>query len=431
MSIVALGINHKSASLDVRERVAFLPEQMVAALNAACAAIGCSELVILSTCNRTELIFAYEGQHQEYTAAAPALKWLAEYRKVILDDLEHCSYVYVDLEAVRHLMHVASGLDSMILGEPQIFGQLKSSYAVAQEAETVGSSLSRVFQHVFSTAKKVRTDTAIGENPVSVAFAAVHLAKHIFAELSQSKALLIGAGETIELVARHLRDNGVQRILVANRTLGRAQSLAEQFNAEAIMLSEIPNRLEEADIVISSTGSQLPILGKGTVEDALKKRRHKPILMIDIAVPRDIESQVGELKDVYLYTIDDLKEVIDENLKSRQNEARRADEIINVGVEIFAQQLRSLTAVDVMKAFRRKAERYRDEELEKALRMLEKGENPQQVLAVLARALTNKLIHSPSIKLKEAGANGDKSMIEWSQQLLDLSEDEINQKEKS
>ncbi len=430
MSIMTLGINHRSASLDVREQVAFAPEQMVTALNAACAAIGCTELVILSTCNRTELIAAFDGRHQEFNGAVPLLQWLSDYHRVVIDELEHCSYVYRDLEVVRHMINVASGLDSMVLGEPQIFGQLKSAYAVAQEAKTVGSDLSRVFQHVFSTAKKVRTDTAIGENPVSVAFAAVQLAKHIFADLSQSKALLIGAGETIELVARHLRENGVSSVVVANRTLGRAEQLANQFNAEAILLSDVPAYLLEADIVISSTASQLPILGKGAVEQALKHRRHRPIFMVDIAVPRDIEAQVGELADIYLYTIDDLKEVIDENLKSRANEVRRADEIINHGVQQFDRQNRALSAIDIMKAYRSKSEQTRDEEIQKAKRLLEKGNDPEQVMVSLARSLTNKLIHAPSIKLKEAGANGDTVLVDWSKQLLDLTEEDINQNEK-
>ena len=431
MSIVALGINHKTASLDVREKVAFAPDQMVQALNAACASIGCSELVILSTCNRTELYFSYEDGHQSFTGAGPALKWLADYHRVVIDDLEHCSYVYVDLEAVRHLMQVGSGLDSMVLGEPQILGQIKSAYAVAQEADTVGSFISRVFQATFSTAKKVRTDTAIGENPVSVAFAAVQMAKRIFSDISQSHALLIGAGEMIELVAQHLKNSGMKKITVANRTMGRAQDLAERFGAEAILLADIPSRLAETDIIISSTGSQLPILGKGAVEDALKQRKHQPMFMVDIAVPRDIEPQVGELEDVYLYSIDDLKEVIDENVKSRLDEAQKADEIILEGVALFDQKIKALSAVDVLKTYRRKAELVRDEEIEKAQRLLERGDSPERVLNELARTLTNKLIHAPSIKLKEAGAKGDIERVAWSQELLDISDREVNESRKS
>src|SRR5690554_7878829 len=266
------------------------------------------------------------------------------------------------------MMRVACGLDSLVLGEPQILGQIKDSYDVAREAGTIGPLLGRLFQATFSTAKTVRTDTAIGENPVSVAFAAVSLAKQIFADLGESQALLIGAGETITLVARHLHEQGVRRIVVANRTLERARLLSEELGAEAVVLSDIPDALGNSDIVISSTASQLPLLGKGAVERALKLRKHKPIFMVDIAVPRDIEPQVGELEDVYLYTVDDLHEVVEENLKSRQGAARAAEDLVSLGADEFMARLRELAAVDVLKAYRQQAERLRDEELAKAQR---------------------------------------------------------------
>ena len=416
MALLALGINHKSAHVSLRERVAFAPEQMTEALQDLLSVARIHEASILSTCNRTE-IFAVAD---EVDASHRILEWMAAYHHLSLADLQACHYVHVDERALRHMVEVSSGLDSLVLGEPQIFGQMKSAYAVAQEAGAVSSQLQNIFPHVFALAKKVRTDTAIGENPVSVAFAAVTLSKHIFSDLSQTRALLIGAGETIELVARHLSENGVASIVVANRTLGRAKELAQMFGAEAVLLSEVPAQLPGADIVISSTGSQLPILGKGAVEKALKQRKHKPMLMVDIAVPRDIEEQVGELEDVYLYSVDDLTEIVDANRQSRQDEVSKADEIISAGVENYMQRLRSLDVVDTLKAFREKSEQTRDAEVAKALKALENGNRPEQVVEQLARSLTNKLIHSPSTQMKKASAEGREDLIDLTQQLFEL-----------
>lgn len=417
MAFLALGINHKTASVDVRERVAFTPEQLVEALQHLCRVTPSREAAILSTCNRSELYL-----EQDRLQADEVLRWLADYHRLNLDDLRACAYIHSDNDAVRHMMRVASGLDSMVLGEPQILGQMKSAYAVAREAGTVGPLLGRLFQATFSTAKTVRTDTAIGENPVSVAFAAVSLAKQIFADLHRSQALLIGAGETISLVARHLHDQGVKRIVVANRTLERASQLAEQFGAHAVLLSDIPQELAHSDIVISSTASQLPILGKGAVERALKQRKHKPMFMVDIAVPRDIEPEVGELDDVYLYTVDDLHEVIQENLKSRQDAALAAEALVASGAEDFMQRLRELAAVDVLKAYRQQAERLRDEELARAQRLLANGAGVEDVLAQLARGLTNKLLHAPSVQLKKLSADGRFEALAVAQELFALDE---------
>ncbi|MHA6494051.1 glutamyl-tRNA reductase [Pseudomonas borbori] len=417
MAFLALGINHKTASVDVRERVAFTPEQLVEALQQLCLRTSSREAAILSTCNRSELYLEQDGLTVE-----SVLAWLADYHKLSLDELRACAYIHEDDAAVRHMMRVASGLDSMVLGEPQILGQMKSAFAVAREAGTLGPLLGRLFQATFSTAKTVRTDTAIGENPVSVAFAAVSLAKQIFSDLHRSQALLIGAGETISLVARHLHDQGVKRIVVANRTLERASSLAEQFGAHAVLLSDIPDELVNSDIVISSTASQLPILGKGAVERALKKRKHKPIFMVDIAVPRDIEPEVGQLDDVYLYTVDDLHEVIAENLKSRQGAAQAAEELVAAGAADFMLRLRELAAVDVLKAYRHQAERQRDEELAKALRMLSNGAPAEEVVALLARGLTNKLLHAPSVQLKKLSAEGRIDALGVAQELFALDE---------
>ncbi|MEE8057140.1 MAG: glutamyl-tRNA reductase [Pseudomonadales bacterium] len=433
MGLIVLGINHKSANVSLRERLAFPPEQMAEALQAALSASSLEEVVILSTCNRTEL-FAIEcgteGVMESDNTVDPeddldhrALEWLGEYHQISLAELRRCCYVFREQAALRHMIEVTSGLDSMVLGEPQIFGQIKSAFSVAKEANTVGAELSRVFSHVFSIAKKVRTDTAIGENPVSVAYAAVNLSQHIFSDLSDTRALLIGAGKIIELVARHLSANNVDRIVVANRTLEHARDVAQKFGAEAVLLSEIPEQLVKADIVISSTASQLPILGKGAVEHALKLRKHRPILMVDIAVPRDIEAQVGELDDIYLYSIDDLTDIVDENIRNRESEARKADIIIDEGINDYIEQVRSLDGVSTLKAYRVQAETTRDLELKKALKQLAKGGSAEQVLNQLARNLTNKLIHKPSIEIKKASAEGRKELITWSHDLFGLDVD--------
>jgi glutamyl-tRNA reductase len=417
MAFLALGINHKTASVDVRERVAFTPEQLVEALQQLCRLTDSREAAILSTCNRSELYI-----EQDHVAADTVLRWLAEYHHLSVEELRASAYVHEDDAAVRHMMRVASGLDSLVLGEPQILGQMKSAYAVAREAGTIGPLLGRLFQATFSAAKQVRTDTAIGENPVSVAFAAVSLAKQIFSDLRQSTALLIGAGETITLVARHLHEQGIKRIVVANRTLERASTLAAQFGAHAVLLSDIPQELVHSDIVISSTASQLPILGKGAVERALKQRRHKPIFMVDIAVPRDIEPEVSELEDVYLYTVDDLHEVVAENLKSRQGAAQAAEKLVLAGVEDFMQRLRERAAVDVVRAYRQQGEQIRDDELARAQRQLANGVDPQEALAALARSLTNKLMHAPSVQLKKLSAEGRVDALTLAQELFALDE---------
>ena len=421
MAFIALGINHKTASVAVRERVAFSPEQLVEALRQLCRVVGSREAAILSTCNRSELYLETESARPE-----AVLNWLAEFHQVSVDDLHACAYVHQDDQAVRHMMRVACGLDSLVLGEPQILGQIKSAYAVAREAGTLGPLLGRLFQATFSTAKTVRTDTAIGENPVSVAFAAVSLAKQIFTDLGHSQALLVGAGETITLVARHLHEQGVKKIVVANRTLERATQLASEFGAQAILLSDIPDALVKSDIVISSTASQLPILGKGAVERALKLRKHKPIFMVDIAVPRDIEPQVGDLDDVYLYSVDDLHEVVTENLKSRQGAAKAAEELVVQGTSDFMQRLRELEAVDVLRAYRQQGERLRDEELARVQRALANGTPPEEALMQLARGLTNKLLHTPSVQIKRLSADGRCEALAVAQELFGLTTGDTN-----
>ncbi|MEZ5555944.1 glutamyl-tRNA reductase [Haliea sp.] len=422
MNLIALGINHNSAGVEVRERVAFAPEQVTEALEHACEHAGLDEVVILSTCNRTELYAIVPEASRCAEKSAQLVDWMANYHHLSREELRRAAYHYEAADALRHMVKVASGLDSMVLGEPQIFGQLKSAYAVAAEAGTIGADMGRLFQKVFALAKRVRTDTAIGENPVSVAYAAVDLAGHIFSDLSRCDALLVGAGETIELVARHLLEAGVRRIVIANRTLGRARELAQKFGAEAVLLAEIPEHLPHADIVITSTASQLPILGKGAVEQAIKVRKHRPVLMVDIAVPRDIEPQVADLPDVYLYTVDDLRDIVEQNLRSRQTEARKADQLIEAGVSEYLEELRSLAAVDSVRQYRDMAESIRELELQRALRALARGDDPQQIVAQLARGITNKLIHAPTAGLKRASAEGRQDLLAGARRLLGLDE---------
>lgn len=415
MGFIALGINHKTAGVEVRERLAFAPEQLPDALQRLREETATQEVAILSTCNRTELYCA-----QDQLDAESLVAWVAAFHGMTADEVRRCSYLHQDAGAVNHMMRVAAGLDSMVLGEPQILGQMKDAWQAARTAGTLGPYLDRLFQSTFNMAKQVRTDTRIGENPVSVAFAAVSLAKQIFSDLRRSTALLIGAGETIGLVARHLYDQGVGKIIVANRTLERAEVLAEPLGGQSILLSQISDVLGQCDVVISSTASQLPILGKGAVERALKQRKHKPMFMVDIAVPRDIEPEVGDLADVYLYSVDDLHQVIEENLRSRQGAANAAERLIEVGTDDFMQRLRALAAVDVLRHYRSKAEQLRDQELLKAQQRLERGVDPAQVLADMARGLTNKLLHDPSVQLKQMSAQGRVEALALAQELFAL-----------
>lgn len=419
MTLVAIGLNHNTASLAQRERFAFAPEKLLGALRDA-QGDGLSEVAILSTCNRTEVYVFGEGGQDRLT------EWLSRHHDLSIPELEACCYFYEGERAISHMMTVAGGLDSMVLGEPQILGQMKSAYSVANEAGTIGRYLHSAFHQIFSVAKRIRSETAIGENPVSVAYAAVTLSQQIFSDLSKGTALLLGAGETIELVARHLQVQNIKSLIIANRTLARASDLAEQFDAEAILLADIPDHLHRADIVITSTASQLPLLGKGAVESALKKRRHRPMFMVDIAVPRDIEPEVGELADVYLYSVDDLKEVIDEGMRSRQEAADKAKAIIRSGVEDYLSEQRALDSVATIRAYRQQAESIRDVELSKALKSLETGSDPQQVLSQLARGLTNKLLHHPTTRLKRAGKEGEHHILEITQELFDLDLDQDN-----
>jgi glutamyl-tRNA reductase len=315
-------------------------------------------------------------------------------------------------------MEVASGLDSMVLGEPQIAGQMKDAYALANEHGTVGQLLGKLFQRAFAVSKQVRTDTDIGSSPVSVAFAAVSLAKQIFGSLEESTVLLVGAGETIELAARHLHSQGVKKVIIANRSVERAQKLADEFNGEAIGLQQISEHLYRSDIVISSTASPLPIIGKGTVERALKQRKHQPIFMVDLAVPRDVEPEVSQLDDIYLYSVDDLQTVIQENMENRLQAAEQAHEIIDVQVSHFLDWQRSLGAVDVIAQIRQQTQSMSDEVLSKAKKQLSAGQSVEEVLDYLAHTLTNKFLHQPSTQLRQASQDNRTDILAIAQELF-------------
>jgi glutamyl-tRNA reductase len=415
MHLLVLGINHRTAPVEIRGQVAFPTEQLPRALGELTALQNVREAAILSTCNRTELYCTKQNEGLEELT-----DWLCRFHGLEKGALEPHLYAYWEADAVRHILRVAAGLDSMILGEPQILGQMKDSYQTATEAGALATLGNRLFQHTFSVAKQIRTDTAIGASPVSVAFAAVSLARQIFGSFEKQTALLIGAGETIELAARHLHEHGIGQMIIANRTVERALDLAAHFDGFGIALSQIPAHLAEIDIVISSTGSPDHILDREMVCDAIRGRKHRPIFMVDIAVPPDIDPRVGELNDIYLYTIDNLKEVIEENLRSRQKAAEQAEEIIDAQVDRFMTWLHSLDAVPAICAYRDHARTIGEAELRKARQRLSNGEDPQQVVELLTHNLVNKLAHDPSVNLREAAEQGKTSVLETVRTLFRL-----------
>ncbi|AAF95325.1 TPA: glutamyl-tRNA reductase [Vibrio cholerae] len=419
MSLLAIGINHNTASVELREKVAFGPEKLSLALNQLSTSSHVKGGVILSTCNRTEIYCDVRSASKN-----KVIEWLSQFHQVSLDELKPSLYVHEEQAAIRHLMRVACGLDSLVLGEPQILGQVKQAYAEARENHAVNPATEKLFQKAFSVAKRVRTETEIGGSAVSVAYAACTLAKHIFESLADATVLLVGAGETIELVAKHLAGHHCKRMIVANRTRERALSLAQQFGADVIALNEIPDYLAQADIVISSTASPLPIIGKGMVESALKARRHQPMLLVDIAVPRDIEPQVGKLNDAYLYSVDDLQSIVDSNIEQRKVEAIQAEAIVSEESATFMSWMRSLQAVDSIRDYRKQANEAREELLNKSLQALAAGGDPEKLLIELSNKLTNKLIHTPTRALQTAAEQGEPAKLAVIRQSLGL--DDLN-----
>ncbi|MCF8199533.1 MAG: glutamyl-tRNA reductase [Sulfuritalea sp.] len=395
MQLFALGINHHTAPLAVREQVAFDPTQMGLALHDLLRAKTVREAAILSTCNRTELYCAAE---QPQVAA----DWLAEYHSLSPQNINPYLYQYPQQDAVRHMFRVAAGLDSMVLGEPQILGQMKQAARDAEEAGTLGTLLSKLFQRTFAVAKEVRSTTAIGANTVSMAAAAVHLSARIFDSIAAQKVLFIGAGEMIELCAAHFAAHKPKRLTIANRTLDRGADLATRFSGDSMRLEQLGERLPEYDIVVSCTASSLPIIGLGMVERALKARRHRPMVMVDLAVPRDIEAEVNRLDDVFLYTLDDLGQIVESGLESRQAAVVEAEAIITERVSGFLHWLESRETVPTIRALRDSAERARRHELEHALKLLARGDDPAKVLDALSHGITNKLLHAPTHALNQA-----------------------------
>jgi len=400
MAIVTLGLNHHTAPLAVRERVVFHVERLGEALAQLKRLLG-AEAAILSTCNRTEL---YLSGTVEASHGDAARDWLAGYHRLEPGELARYLYLLPREQAVRHAFRVASGLDSMVLGEPEILGQMKVAARSAEAAGTLGTVLNKLFQRSFAVAKEVRSTTQLGANSVSMAAAAVKLAARIFPSLKDQRVLFIGAGEMIELCATHFAAQAPARITVANRTLERAQALAHRFNARAIELRELSACLHEHDIVVSCTASSLPILGKGLAERALKTRRRAPMFMVDLAVPRDIEPEVGELDDIFLYTLDDLQSVVQGNLDARRSAVEQAEAIIETQVGQFMHWMQARESVPLIRALRDQAEGARQQELERALRSLARGDDPRQVLEGLSQGLTNKLMHPPTQALNEATA---------------------------
>jgi glutamyl-tRNA reductase len=417
MSLYALGLNHETAPIAVREKLAFTAAELSHAVAELAGVRGVHEAAILSTCNRTEL---YCAARDEETL----LHWLAASRQLSLDDIRPYLYHLPGRDAAKHAFRVASGLDSMVLGETQILGQLKDAVQEAQQAGALGPTLNGLFQKAFSVAKEVRTQTAIGANSVSMAAAAVRLAERLFPDIAELNVLFIGAGEMIELCATHFAAQQPARISVANRTLERGMALASQFGGDAFALGELPERLPVYDIVVTSTASQLPIIGLGAIERAIKARKHRPIFMVDLAVPRDVEPEVGRLPDVYLYTVDDLADVVRQGRAEREQAVEAAEQIVHARADEFMQWLDNRALVPTIRALRDQADRLRRHELERATKLLAKGEDPTAVLEVLSQSLTNKLLHAPLAALNQADASQHGELIDAVRRLYHLHDEE-------
>jgi glutamyl-tRNA reductase len=414
MPLLVIGINHRTAPVEIREKVVFAGDELPAALQELSGVAGVRESLIVSTCNRTELYCLSDGEEQ------PLVAWLSGWHDLTAHNLDISGSLYRlhGTPAIQHVFSVACGLDSLVLGEPQILGQLKTAYRAAHDQRVTGPYLNRLMQTAFSVAKRVRTQTQIGANAVSVASAAVGLARKVFENFADHTALLVGAGETIALAARHLHAHGLRRMIVANRSLDRAQELAREFNGSAIGIEALATHLPEADIVISSTASPTPVITYDAVRAALRARRRKPIFMVDIAVPRDIEPEVSKLEDIYLFTIDDLTNVVNENLASRREAAHDANDMLSTEIAQFEQQLKTLDAVPTIRQLRDDAETVRAHTVEQARRMLAAGRDPREVIDFLAATLTNRLLHGPSQRLREAAERGESEVLEAARALL-------------
>jgi len=395
--IAILSVNHAQAPVAVRERVAFAPNQLADELKKLNALADVEACVILSTCNRSEIYAIIENENPREILS----NYLSQAHQISRAEIDPYLVYFENDSALDHICNVACGLDSLVLGEPQILGQLKDAYHAAKQAQTLDKKLEKLFQHAFSTAKKVRTDTQIGSSPVSIAYCAVKLSEKIFTDLSEQTVLLIGAGEMIELCAQHLNQKGVQNMIVANRTIENAEKIANQYDAQSVSLKQFSTIIHQADIIISSTAASIPIIGKGLIESALKQRKHKPMFMLDIAIPRDIEPEVGQLDDVYLYTIDDLEQVVSDNVDSREKEKVLAQEIIIKQAQVFNKWLSVLPNEQLVQSYRMSANQIKDDIVLDALKRLNNGGDSEQIIKKLADQLTNKILHTTFKNIKQ------------------------------
>ncbi len=419
VSVFALGLNHTTAPLDLRGRLAFGPEQLAPALRGLRESLQqrAPEAALVSTCNRTELYLAADPRHAR-ELVSPTLDWLADAGGVPRATLREHSYVREDRDAARHAFRVAAGLDSMVLGEPQILGQMKQAVREADAAGTLGSTLHQLFQRSFSVAKEVRSGTEIGAHSISMAAAAVRLSAQLFEDLRETHLLFVGAGEMIELVATHFAARTPKSMCVANRTLERGEKLASKFGARTLRLADLPSKLHEFDAVISCTASSLPIIGLGAVERALKLRRHRPMFMVDLAVPRDIEPEVGQLGDVYLYTVDDLSALVQTAGAKRQAAVAQAEAIIDAGVLSFSHWLEQRGSVPLIQALHRQADDWAATEMARARKMLTRGEPIEAVLEALSRGITHKMLHGTLAELHGSDGQEREQLAETVQRLF-------------
>ncbi|QKQ24230.1 glutamyl-tRNA reductase [Candidatus Ruthia endofausta] len=395
--IAILSVNHQLAPVEVREKVAFAPDKLTQALSNLHHIDGIDACIILSTCNRVEIYVASNHKNPKELLS----DYLAKTHDIKRDTIDSYLNYFENNEALTHLCNVATGLDSLVLGEPQILGQLKDAYHAAKEAKTLNKLLEKLSQHAFSTAKKIRTDTQIGASPVSIAYCAVKLSEKIFEKLSEQTVLLIGAGEMIELCAQYLNQKGVNKMIIANRTIENAKKIAHLYQAQSVSLKQFSSIVYKADIIISSTAALVPIIGKGLIESALKKRKHKPIFMLDIAIPRDIEPEVGQLDDVYLYTIDDLKQVVNDNIGNREKEKSLAQEIIIKQNQIFNQWLNTMPNEQMVQSYQFGANSIKNKLLKRAIKQLKNGADSEDIIRKLADQLANKLLHLPFKNIKQ------------------------------
>jgi len=414
MPLLTTGISHHTATLETREKIAIARHEHAARVKELRQLDGVEEVVVVSTCNRTEIYSIGPKQSREHVR-----QWLQTKGGLSDAEMEEHCYVREREHAVRHLFRVAGGLESLVLGESQIVGQLKESWQMAHEAGSLGKVLDRLFQRAFATGKLIRSKTRIGEHPVSVAYTTVMLAKQIFGDLKSKTVILVGAGEMIELCGRHLQDKGLSSLIIANRSVNRAANLAAEFDAHAVSLTNLPDVLHKADILISSTGSQEPILHEETVRTALKQRRNQPMFMVDIAVPRDIHPDVSKLGNVYLYTIDDLQTVVDKNLSKRTEAAEAATGDVDESVDEFMRWLNSARAAVYLKNLHKHARMHSDELVGRALRKIEAGNDPEQVVTQLANTLTKRILHLPSTRLRQAAEEQDDDLLRVANRLFE------------